>query len=135
LPRENGLIADHPITRGRSDAEHLDRLITFGGQALRIPMTAEPLLRLSPDAQIVKNLNEPTITEAVGANAAAAVALTPGQGRVVIVGEAAALTAQVITGDTAKSFGVTELRIGMSRGDIDNKQFALNIARWLAHRL
>ena len=132
---ENGLIADHPITRGRNDAERLDRLVTFGGQALRIPAAAEPLLRLSPDAQIVRNLKEPTVTEAVGADAAAAVALTPGIGRVVIVGEAAALTAQVITGDTAKTFGVTELRIGMSRGDIDNKQFALNIARWLARRL
>jgi hypothetical protein len=132
--RENGLIADHPITRGRSDAEHLDRLVTFGGQALRI-RTGEPLLRLSPDAQIVRNLKDPTVTEAVGADAAAAVALTPGRGRVVIMGEAAALTAQVITGDPVKAFGVKELRIGMSRGDIDNKQFALNIARWLARRL
>ena len=133
--RGNGLIADHPITNGRSEAERLDRLITFGGQALRILTAGEPLLRLSPDAQIVRNLKEPAISEAVGANAAAAVALTQGQGRVVIIGEAAALTAQVITGDTAKTFGVTELRIGMSRGDIDNKQLALNIARWLARRL
>jgi hypothetical protein len=71
----------------------------------------------------------------VGADAAAAIALTPGRGRVVIMGEAAALTAQVITGDTAKGFGVKELRIGMSRTDIDNKQLALNIARWLGRRL
>lgn len=133
--RENGLIADHPITRGRSDEERLDRLVTFGGQALRIRTAAEPLLRLSPEAQIVRDLKQPTVSEAVGPDAAAAVALTPGQGRVVIIGEAAALTAQVITGDTAKTFGVTELRIGMSRSDIDNKQFALNIARWLAGRL
>lgn len=127
--RENGLIADHPITRG------LNRLITFGGQALRMQTTGEPLLRLSPEAQIVRNLKEPTVTEAVGANGAAALALTLGRGRVVIFGEAAALTAQVITGDTAKSFGLTELRIGMSRTDIDNKQLALNIVRWLAGRL
>lgn len=133
--RENSLIADHPITRGRSDTERLDRLVTFGGQALRIRTAVEPLLRLSPDAQIVRNLKEPTVTEAVGADAAAAVASTPGRGRVVIMGEAAALTAQVITGDTAKAFGLTELRVGMSRSDIDNKQLALNIARWLARRL
>jgi len=133
--RENGLIADHPITRGRNDSERLDRLVTFGGQALRIRTAGEPLLRLSPDAQIVRNLKEPTVTEAVGANAAAAMALTPGRGRVVIMGEAAALTAQVITGDPAKAFGVKELRVGMSRGDIDNKQLALNIVRWLARRL
>lgn len=73
--RENGLLGDHPITRG------LSRVVTL------------------------------------------------------IIGEAAALTAQVITGDAAKPFGVKELRFGMSREDIDNKQFALNIVRWLAGAL
>ena len=124
--RENGLLAEHPITRG------LDRLVTFGGQALRVQSPADALLRLSPDAQIVKDRAKPDVSEPVGANAAAAVALTPGRGRVVIMGEAAALTAQVITGEPAKPFGVAELRIGMSRTDLDNKQFALNIVRWLA---
>ncbi|HYC88684.1 MAG TPA: DUF4350 domain-containing protein [Thermoanaerobaculia bacterium] len=127
--RENGLLAEHPITKG------LDRIVTFGGQALRVQSPEATLLRLSPDAQIVKDRAKPDISEPVGANAAAAVALTPGRGRVVIMGEAAALTAQVLTGEPAKPFGVAELRIGMSRTDIDNKQFALNIVRWLARRL
>ena len=126
--RENGLLAEHPITRG------LDRLVTFGGQALRIESAGEVLLRLAPDAQIVRDRTKPDVSEPVGANAAAAVALTPGRGRVVIMGEAAALTAQVITGEPAKPFGVVELRIGMSRTDLDNKQFALNVVRWLARR-
>ena len=126
--RGNGLIADHPITRG------LARIVTFGGQALRIGANAQPLLRLSPDARIVRDRTKPEDGEPAGENVAHAVALTHGRGRVVIIGEAAALTAQVVTGDPAKAAGVAELRIGMSRTDLDNKQFALNIVRWLAGR-
>ena len=48
-----------------------------------------------------------------------------GQGRVVILGEAAMLTAQV---DSGVSFGMN------SPGN-DNRQFALNIMHWLSHRL
>ena len=124
--RENGLLGDHPITRG------IARVVTFGGQALRVHSPAALLLRLSPDARIVRDLKQPAVTEPAGPDAAHAVALTRGKGRAVIIGEAAALTAQVITGDAAKPFGVKELRFGMSREDIDNKQFALNIVRWLA---
>lgn len=127
--RENGLLAEHPITRG------VERVVTFGGQALRIAPDATPLLRLSPMAQIVRDRTQPSVSEPVGENAAHGVALTRGRGRVVIMGEAAALTAQVITGDAAKAAGVPELRIGMSRTDLDNKQFALNVVRWLGRRL
>jgi hypothetical protein len=124
--RENGLLGEHPITHG------INRVVTFGGQALRVHSPAELLLRLSPDARIVRDLKQPAVTEPAGPDAAHAVALVRGKGRVVIIGEAAALTAQIITGDAAKPFGVKELRFGMSRDGIDNKQFALNIVRWLA---
>ena len=126
---ENGLLGEHPILRG------IHRIVTFGGQALRVHAPADVLLRLSPDAQIVQDPKQPSISEPAGPNGAEAVALTRGRGRVVIVGEAAALTAQVITGDAVKPFGVDELRIGMSRPGIDNKQFVLNIVRWLARAL
>ena len=124
--RENGLIGDHEITRG------INRITTFGGQALRARGDVTPLLRLSPDARIVPDRTKPQISEPAGADAVHAVALQRGRGRVVIIGEAAALTAQVITGDAAKAAGVTELRVGLSREGIDNKQFTLNIVRWLA---
>lgn len=132
---ENGLLADHPITRGRTASESVRRIVTFGGQALRVHSAVDVLLRLSPDARIVKDPKEPSDGEPAGPDAAHAVALKRGRGRAVIIGEAAALTAQVITGDAAKPFGVKELRFGMSRSDIDNKQFALNIVRWLAGKL
>lgn len=123
--RENGLLGEHAITRD------VQRIVTFGGQALRVRGDDGVLLRLSPDARIVRDRAKPDDNEPVGANGAAAVALTHGRGRVAIIGEAAALTAQVITGDAAKAMGLDELRIGMSRTDLDNKQFALNVVRWL----
>jgi hypothetical protein len=54
---------------------------------------------------------------------AQALALTYGRGRVVVVGEAACLTAQ-IDGEGA--------RFGMNVSGNDNKQFVRNIMRWLA---
>ena len=48
-----------------------------------------------------------------------------GRGRVIIMGEAAMLSAQVITGPT-------RLRFGMNRPDTDNRKLALNIMHWLS---
>jgi hypothetical protein len=49
-------------------------------------------------------------------------AFTHGKGRVVVLGEAAMITAQK----------VEELRFGMQIPGNDNEAFALNIVRWLA---
>jgi hypothetical protein len=122
--RDNGLLVEHPITDG------IQRVLTFGGQALRINGDGDAFLRLSPQAMIVKDRTKPNEAEPAG-DAVHAVALRHGLGRVVILGEAAALTAQVITGEAAQKAGMTEMRIGMSRTDMDNKQLALNIAHWL----
>ncbi|HJQ41402.1 MAG TPA: hypothetical protein VKB93_30035 [Thermoanaerobaculia bacterium] len=40
--------------------------------------------------------------------------------------------ARLLFDDAHQNF--TEMRIGMSRMDLDNKQFALNIVRWLTAR-
>ena len=53
----------------------------------------------------------------------AAVAFALGKGKVVVVSEAAMLTAQLFPPDGRQ--------VGMSVPDSDNKQFALNIMRWL----
>jgi hypothetical protein len=52
-------------------------------------------------------------------------AMAFGKGRVVVLGEAAMLSAQIITGPNAMKFG-------MNRTDIDNRQLALNIMHWLS---
>ncbi len=53
-----------------------------------------------------------------------------GKGRVVVLGEAAMLSAQVIRGMGPKPFVM-----GMNRPGIDNQQLALNIVHWLTGRL
>ncbi len=133
--RENGLLGTHPIMEGRSDGERISRVVTFGGQALHPEEDVAPLLILAPSSMVVRNPTDPASAKPIPAGALNAAAMTRGKGRVVILGEAAALTSQVITGDAAKAAGMTELRIGMSRADLDNKQLALNIVRWLAGRL
>ena len=130
--RENGLLGVHEILAGRREEERIERIVTFGGQALLPSIPVQTLLALSASAEIVKDRDKPESGEPIPPGAVQAVAFELGRGRVVILGEAAALTAQVITGDAAKAAGKEELRIGMSRGDLDNKQFALNIVRWLA---
>ncbi|HEX6198625.1 MAG TPA: hypothetical protein VF150_00030, partial [Thermoanaerobaculia bacterium] len=133
--RSEGLIGDHPITRGRSPEERIDTVVTFGGQALRAPegARATPILRLAETAEVV---DDPALgPDAPGRSAAGmvhAVAIEHGAGRVVVLGEAAVFTSQVITGPTAEEMGREELRFGMSRTDTDDRQLALNTVRWLA---
>ena len=99
--RENGLLADHPITRG------VGRVVVFGGQALSFPKTAAVLIRVAHhgDGQ--------------------AGALRFGRGRVVIAGDMGMLSAQLFTEN-----GVTN-KWGMNVPGIDNRQLVLGIERWL----
>ena len=48
--RENGLIGRHPVVDGFPDAPPVNRVVTFGGQALVAPPGAATLLVLSPSA-------------------------------------------------------------------------------------
>ena len=124
--RDAGLLADHPILNGRSESERINRVMTFTGQALRPGANAVALLKLSPTA---REYPFRVSAEAKGRSAAGlaqAVALEFGTGRVVIVGEAAALTAQKI-----QRAGAAPYLMGMNRPGTDNQQFALNIVHWL----
>jgi hypothetical protein len=53
-----------------------------------------------------------------------------GRGRVVILGEAAMFSAQVIRSTQAGQ--TRESRMGMNVPGNDDKQFALNVLRWLS---
>lgn len=100
--RENGLLGDHAILVGRSDAERVNRIITFTGQSLTVPPGATALMKLSPDTseapdratwERLKRNHTAQLEPPVGS--AQGVALSFGRGRVVMLGEAALLTAQV----------------------------------------
>lgn len=121
---ENGLLGDHDILRGRTASEQVRAVTTFTGQALRAN-GATPLLRLSPTASERAGRYSGAPTTSVG-GLAQAVALEHGKGRVVILGEAAVLTSQIV------GPGDAPLRMGLQWPGTDNEQFVTNILHWLA---
>jgi len=124
--RENKLLADHPITRGRGPKERVRRVMTFGGQSLKGPQQSTVLLKLAETAYD-RLANDKTKT-IPAAGRAQAVAMRFGKGRVVVLGEAAMLSAQVLW--IGRVIPRTEM--GMNVSGIDNRQFALNLMHWLS---
>ena len=129
--RENGLLADHAITRGRDARERVQRVITFTGQSLRGPEGSAPLLVLGPQAvdEATEDIMGPALAEVPAsdrrfpaAGRSQGLALVAGRGRVVVLGEAAMLTAQ----------REGELRFGMNVPGNDDRQLALNVMHWLS---
>jgi len=118
--RANKNLGDHAITRGRNASERINSVLSFTGQSLKGPKEATTLLKLSAQAYDVDDINNPEkakMTSAAGR--AQALALPFGKGRVVVIGEAAMLTAQ-------------NRNFGMNYPGTDNKQFALNVMHWLS---
>jgi len=118
--RDNGLLGEHPITNGRTPDETIKRVRSFTGQSLEAP-NAVVLLRLPPSAVDYV----PPETEPRPSGSAQAVAFEYGRGRLVVLGEAGMLTAQVSDGR----------RFGMNIEGLDNRQFALSIMHWLSRNL
>ncbi len=121
--RENGLLMDHPITRGRDARERVNRVVTFTGQSLKGPADSSVLLKLADTAVDRLPSDEKQTVSAAGR--AQGLAMKFGEGRVVVMGEAAMLTAQLGGPEKAK-FG------GLNQTGIDNRQLALNIMHWLS---
>jgi len=137
--RENGLLGDHPILWGRDSSERIAQVVTFTGQSLRGPTESIPLLALANSAtdQVPDSIWEErewiffsnTYTRfgepVSAAGRAQGIALPFARGRVVVLGEAAMLTAQVSEDD----------RFGMQVPGNDDRQFALNVMHWLSRLL
>jgi hypothetical protein len=131
-------LGDHAIVRGRNPSETVRRLRAFTGQSLTVPAGATNLMILPPgvrEAADVSALN--AIAQAGGeggrpvAGPSQGLAMRVRRGRVVIVGEAAMFSAQVLRQQNP----ARTIRAGMNVPGIDNQQFALNIVRWLAGTL
>lgn len=118
--RQNHSLGEHSITSGRNDTERLNRVVVFGGQSLKGPGASEALLKLPAASE--KEKAEPGKPDS--AARAQAIAFRLGKGRVVMLGDAAMLTAQ-IRGSDSKPFGI-------NLPDIDNRQLTLNIMHWLS---
>ncbi|MVM35686.1 hypothetical protein GO755_37070 [Spirosoma sp. HMF4905] len=126
--KTNKLLAAHPINKG------LNRVVTFTGQSLKGDSLAKPILRLGSTATEAR---PDSIWEADGLTYtrfadpvsvvgwSQALSIDYGAGRVVMLGEAACLSAQV--DEKGEKFG-------MNVPGNDNRQFILNIIHWLTNK-
>jgi hypothetical protein len=137
--RENGLLADHAITRGREPSEAVATAESFTGQSLKGPPECSPLLVLADTAMDRVPVSSQSSTQGSrtvttfqtddrsAAGRCQGLAMLFGKGRLVVLGEAAMLSAQVDD--------KTGRRFGMNAAGNDNRALALNIVRWLAGAL
>jgi hypothetical protein len=129
---EPGELSDHVILRGRNPEEAITTVTTFTGHAFHPSSNMEPLLILSADAMggapLRMNLpdSQPEETPAfpVGGWLQGG-AVHMGQGRAVVLGEAAMCTAQLA--------GPERVPMGMNNPLApQNAQFCLNVVHWLS---
>lgn len=140
--RQNGLLGDHVILRGRSSSEAIAHVRSFTGQSLSVPSGATPLMKLSAtarDAATPMDLDAEGVAAASNVASARGAHSTPasgraqglamsfGNGRVVVLGEAALLSAQLLRYDDGR-----EMTFGMNVPGTDDRQFALNVLHWLS---
>ena len=134
--RQNGLLRSHPVTDGRGAGDQVQSVETFTGQSLGVPFGATAFLTLGATAADRKPL--PPKVERVGndtrvtmqyadptsaAGRAQGVALEFGKGRVVVLGEAAMMSAQLDPDGHP---------FGMNVPGNANRKLALNIMHWLS---
>lgn len=117
--RAKNQLGDHVILNGRHESERVNRVLTFTGQSLKGPPGSANLLKFSDTAVDVDD--EKRIS---AAGRAQGIAFKFGEGRVVVMGEAAELSAQV--------YGDPPIPMGMNVPGSDNRKLALNIVHWLS---
>jgi hypothetical protein len=133
---ERGLDTTQAIVRGLPGDPPVRRVVTFTGQSLDGPPGAAKLLALSDSSfdamvtyaqwQELRKLKPDQRRPAAGR--AQGLAFELGRGRVVVLGEAAMMTAQ--RAGPGGSF-----RMGMNAAGNDDRQFAINVLRWLGRKL
>ena len=128
----DGSLKDHPITRGRADAEKVDSVATFTGSAFQVEGGAQPLLVLGPSVSsfmtsVAGQITDETPHVPVGGWYQGAVKGF-GKGRVAVFGEAAMFSAQLA--------GPNRGPMGMNAPvAAQNPQFLLNVMHWLSGKL
>lgn len=141
--KDNGLLGSHAIIRGRTDAESVKRIVAFEGQSLSVPTGATILMKLSSTAYESDSREDMRLARVAlesnpapranidharsVADAAQGLAMEFGRGRLVITGEAAMFSAQVIHQQPRADF-----KFGMNAPGNDDRQFALNALHWLS---
>ncbi|MFT3807777.1 hypothetical protein [Arenimonas sp.] len=119
--RGNRRLGSHPILDGGSGLKRIDRLETFTGQSLQGPPGATILMALPRGSEEYIDDGSGAL-KPVPALPAQGLAFAFGRGRIVVLGEAAMLTAQVAEG----------VPFGMDTTRNDNEVFALAVLHWLS---
>lgn len=130
--QKSGLLAEHPITRGRNQIEAIPSVKSFTGQAFRIVVPALPIMTLPDNWEVFLPIEAGefrTDTPKVSARGLLQGAtLKHGKGRVAVFGEAAMFTAQEAYLNNGE-----RVRFGMSDPEAThNAQFVLNVMHWLS---
>lgn len=124
--RESGRLANHAVTNGRNASERVNKVIAFTGQSLKGPAGSIAFMKLADTAKdTLPSVQDPPSA----AGRAQGILMKVGKGRMIVMGEAGMLSAQVVTVQGA------QLKFGMNRPGIDNRQLALNMMHWLSGKL
>jgi len=130
--RASGTLADDKVTNGRILAERVDSILTFGGHAFRYPeeatsfMTFDSLyFQWNPEQAWQFEDAEPYSIY----NYSQGAYRTFGKGRIVVLGEAMMVTAQL-------GAGLSMIKMGMNTDAAPyNYQLLLNIIHWLDNKI
>lgn len=129
--RSDGSLASHPITDGRGPAERVDSIATFDGQGFR---ASDPRVRavmtlrrgvISYYPDTAWRFPQPWVPTRSMEGWLQGAALTFGKGRVLVLGDAGMLSAQV-SGPRRRPMGMN------APAARQNQQFVINAFRWLA---
>ena len=155
--REAHMLGAHPILEGRDASERIGSVMTFSGQSLRGPEGSTILLALGEAAVDRQQPSQAEVRAAIAAAREQAqregrpnpgqirmplhtppapaagrgqgVAFSFGRGRVVVLGEAAMLSAQYVD---MPAINRMHYPLGLNHPGLDNRQFALNLMHWLS---
>lgn len=131
--RSSGSLADHAITRGRSESEKIESVTSFTGQAFRFVSEMQPLMYMPNDWNVLMpteawEFDDGTPTVSARGLVQGGV-MQRGKGRVAVFGEAAMFTAQT------KTRNGRVRQMGMNHPSApENAQFVLNLVHWLSGR-
>ena len=123
-----GTLKNDAVTRGRNASEKIATLTTFGGCAVQTPAKARPLITFPTGYMFMKldpQTKKPVPSHPAGGAVQGAV-MNYGAGRIAVFCEAGMFSAQTIPGTPPVAFGFNAAVAP------ENKQFILNLARWLA---
>lgn len=122
--KDNGLLnIEHPIVKGKTPSNRVNRLLTFGGSGL-IGENYTNLLKLSTSSE---NVVHSTGVGPIGKGNSQALAGIVGKGKVVALGDSNGFVAMIFNQDDG-----TKQKAGMNLKEYDWKQFVLNTLHWLS---